>query len=63
MDPAEVLAVKIPQYVGKNQRGGPKGYRAYAKAEAAREEFQEWDFKSFIDDSKDRIQNQYAYEL
>jgi hypothetical protein len=69
MDPAEVLAVEIPQYVGKNQRAVvPRVIGLTAKAEAAKGkrppiERKEWDTDSFIKDSKERIQNQYAYQL
>ena len=69
MDPAEVLAVEIPQYVGKNQRAVvPRVIGLTAKAEAAKGkrppvERKEWDTDSFIKDSKERIQNEYAYKL
>jgi hypothetical protein len=66
MDPAEVLAVEIPQYVGKNQRAVvPRVIGLTAKAEAAKGKRtpKEWNPKSFIEDSKERIQSQYAYQL
>jgi len=66
MDPAEVLAVEIPQYVGKNQRAVvPRVIGLTAKAEATKRKRpqKDWDPDSFIKDSKDRIQNQYAYKL
>jgi len=66
MDPAEVLAVEIPQYVGKSQRAVvPRVIGLTAKAETAKGKRppKKWDTDSFIKDSKDRIQNQYAYQL
>lgn len=69
MDPAEVLAVEIPQYVGKSQRAVvPRVIGLTAKAEAAKGkrppiERKEWGTDSFIQDSKERIQNEYAYQL
>lgn len=69
MDPAEVLAVEIPQYVGKSQRAVvPRVIGLTAKAEAAKgkrppNERKTWDKNLLFEDVKARIEDKYSLDL